>query len=40
MSDTEPDLLIASDGQVVTWTLNRPAVRNAVNLALLQRLDA
>jgi len=25
---------------IVTWTLNRPAVRNAVNLALLERLDA
>ncbi|MCO5175589.1 MAG: enoyl-CoA hydratase/isomerase family protein [Thermomicrobiales bacterium] len=29
----------AVDG-IVTWTLNRPAVRNAVNLALLEQLDA
>ncbi len=37
---SDSPLLIDARGEVVTWTLNRPAVRNAVNLALLERLDA
>lgn len=40
MSASESSLLIEANGGIVTWTLNRPAVRNAVNLALLERLDA
>ncbi|HQZ88862.1 MAG TPA: enoyl-CoA hydratase/isomerase family protein [Thermomicrobiales bacterium] len=40
MNATESSLLVAADGDIVTWTLNRPAVRNAVNLALLELLDA
>ncbi len=39
MSAVEPGLLVEADGDITIWSLNRPAVRNAVNLALLERLD-
>lgn len=39
MSEVEHSLRVETDGEVVIWTLNRPAVRNAVNFALLHRLD-
>jgi len=36
----EPVLLVHRDGTVVTLTLNRPAVRNALDLALARALSA
>ena len=37
--DGERSLLVEADGGVVTLTLNRPRVRNAVNFGLLQDLE-
>jgi enoyl-CoA hydratase len=36
---SQPELLISRDGSIQTWTLNRPGRRNALNLALLARLE-
>lgn len=39
MTDEQPVVLYAVDGAVATITLNRPAYRNAQNLAMLYALD-
>lgn len=40
MTEHDASLLMEQSGAIAVWTINRPAVRNAVNLALLERLDA
>jgi len=40
MSETESELLVTHDGAVQTITLNRPAVLNALDLAMHERLAA
>src|SRR6476661_8580847 len=40
MSETESELLVSHDGAVQTITLNRPAVLNALDLAMHERLAA
>jgi len=40
MSDTRSELLVTHDGAVQTITLNRPAVLNALDLAMHERLAA
>jgi methylglutaconyl-CoA hydratase len=35
----ESSVLVESDGPITTITLNRPAVRNAVSLAMLQQME-
>lgn len=37
---TQPVLLVARDGSIVTLTLNRPAVRNALDLTLAHALES
>jgi isohexenylglutaconyl-CoA hydratase len=40
MTDTETPLLVTREGPVVRATLNRPARRNAMSNAMMERLDA
>ena len=40
MSEPGEHILITRDGDVATIALNRPEARNAINFAMLQRLEA
>ena len=40
MSEVEPILLCAVDAGIATLTLNRPAARNALSVALMTELEA
>ena len=39
MTAHETSIIIERDGHIATITLNRPAIRNAVNLAMLELFE-